>query len=92
MRNLLIGTILVVLLAVILTFGMVNYTYGHEGNGFYHAKENFTDMVGADNNDPRCPMGTVWKFKNGREVCVFMNVHAVHVKELKGADDEDQAD
>jgi len=84
--NLLLGAVLSIILSFLFTFGIVNYAEGHEGSGFTHATENFIDIVGMDNNDSRCLLGTVWKFKNGRELCVLYTDHAVHIKELKGSD------
>jgi hypothetical protein len=78
----------VVLFAFLCTFGFVEYTYGHEGHGYTHTKEGFVDMVGSQLSSPECGGATRWIFKNGREICVIITEHAVHVKELKGATDE----
>jgi hypothetical protein len=39
--------LLAVVLAFLLTFGLVNHTYGHETHGFTHLLENTGSMVGS---------------------------------------------
>jgi hypothetical protein len=75
---------LAVLAGFIITFSMVNYAYGHETDEFKHAKGDVVGIIKSDPQDPRCPLMLMWELEDGREYCVVLTDHGLHLKLLGG--------
>jgi hypothetical protein len=67
-------------------FGFVLSAHAHEEHGYVHPKDDIEGIVESDPRDPRCPMAYRWKLKDGREYCVVLTEHGLHMKLLGGTD------